>query len=530
MRRFNLLLCFGALLLTCSAAWCVDYLTEGVDAARTGWLRGEKVFSLDNVGKTHLLWKTKLDSKTREMHNLFPPLIAESVQTADGPKEIAIVAGISDDLFGIDAHTGTQIWHTHYTSTYTPPPNARPAGTLCPGGQTAMPALVKDDATGLYTLYAVGWDGRLRRMDPSTGKDRSEPEKWLPPNAKPYALNVYKGVVYTSVSQGCGGVAFTFFSYDLATKRSSLFVPTGGGLWGRRGVSVSAEDVGYMGTGDGEWNPEGGHFGNGLIGLKLNAGKELRLEDYFAPTNADWLFKRDLDINVTPVIFDYKGRHLMVGTSKECRLWLLDRDELGGDDHRSPLYTSPLICNTEANYAAEGVWGALSAWKDDAGQQWLTVPFYGPVAKDFHAPVEHSRPAHGGLATFKVEVQAGKWSLTPAWLSSDIDNAETAIIANGILFTYGSGEDARQARIDTAWNEPAPPPPPQMPTSLQSAMRIQGSRRAVLYAFDAKTGKQLWSSGEQIASWNHFSGISVANGRVYIPTFDGGLYCFGVAQ
>ena len=49
-----------------------------------------------------------------------------------------------------------------------------------------------------------------------------------------------------------------------------------------------------------------------------------------------------------------------------------------------------------------------------------------------------------------------------------------------------------------------------------------------LRAFDSETGKELWSSGDQIASWNHFSGLTVANGRVYIGTFDGLLYAFGV--
>jgi outer membrane protein assembly factor BamB len=47
---------------------------------------------------------------------------------------------------------------------------------------------------------------------------------------------------------------------------------------------------------------------------------------------------------------------------------------------------------------------------------------------------------------------------------------------------------------------------------------------------DAQTGKELWSSGNQIATWNHFSGLTVANGRVYIGTYDGVLYCFGVTQ
>ena len=52
--------------------------------------------------------------------------------------------------------------------------------------------------------------------------------------------------------------------------------------------------------------------------------------------------------------------------------------------------------------------------------------------------------------------------------------------------------------------------------------------KAALYALDGQTGKELWSSGNQIESWNHFSGLTVANGRAYLGTFDGYLYCFGV--
>jgi outer membrane protein assembly factor BamB len=48
----------------------------------------------------------------------------------------------------------------------------------------------------------------------------------------------------------------------------------------------------------------------------------------------------------------------------------------------------------------------------------------------------------------------------------------------------------------------------------------------VLYALHGETGDVLWSSGDEITSWNHYSGISVANGRVYIGTYDGTVYCF----
>ncbi len=61
-----------------------------------------------------------------------------------------------------------------------------------------------------------------------------------------------------------------------------------------------------------------------------------------------------------------------------------------------------------------------------------------------------------------------------------------------------------------------------------AANRVAKSTHATIYALDARTGKELWSSGNQITSFNHFSGLSVANGRVYIGTYDGMLYCFGV--
>jgi PQQ-like domain len=42
------------------------------------------------------------------------------------------------------------------------------------------------------------------------------------------------------------------------------------------------------------------------------------------------------------------------------------------------------------------------------------------------------------------------------------------------------------------------------------------------------TGKELYSSGDQIASFLHQAGIAVAGGRVIFGTFDGTIYCFGV--
>ena len=87
--------------------------------------------------------------------------------------------------------------------------------------------------------------------------------------------------------------------------------------------------------------------------MKLDANKQLQLADFFGAPNANWLWRRDLDVNTTPVAFDYRGRKFLVGTSKECRLWLLDRDALGGEDHRTTLHTTPLICNDAQAFDAQ---------------------------------------------------------------------------------------------------------------------------------------------------------------------------------
>ena len=172
--------------------------------------------------------------------------------------------------------------------------------------------------------------------------------------------------------------------------------------------------------------------------------------------------------------------------------------------------------------------GRDGAWEDPQGVRWVLVPFWGPVSRNFHAPIEHGRPASGGVAAFKLEqTSQGGWRLTPAWLSRDIDMAEEVLVANGVVFAYGSGEDATQTLPDIAWDEPNGP---FVGGALNpyAERRIPNSRHATIHAFDGQTGRELWSSGKQITSFNHFSGMTVANGRVYLGTFDGMLYRFGV--
>jgi outer membrane protein assembly factor BamB len=515
VRRFLFL---SASFLGVLSVWGADWLTDGGNPQRTAWQKDEKILNVRNVKNMKLLWKLHLDNKPRVMTSLFPPLIVGRVNTPAGVRQIAIEAGSSDNIYAIDVEKGELLWSRHFVPSVDVAKYGRggDGDIVCPGGLTATPVVGPTSTAGKYTVYSISWDGLLHQLNVADGEDVATPSEFMPPNGKPYALNLWNNVLYTHNGNRCGGIPDIAYAYDLATKKVGEWGPAGGGMWGRTGPAISTDGAMFAGTGDGRFDPENGNYGSAIVGLKQNPNtKALELSDYYGPSNAEWLYKRDLDLAVTPAIFTYKGRELMVDAGKECRLYLMDAQSIGGDDHRTPLYRSPLICNEDVNFASAGVWGSLASWEDAKGVRWLLSPIWGRKHPAFAIPIEYGTVKDGAIAAFKVEEKSGKWQLTPAWMSRDMNHAEPPVIANGVIFAYGNGEDTDQAT------------PAGGLTNTPEA-RIPGSTHAVLYALDASTGKELWSSGDQITSWNHFSGLSVANGRVYIGTYDSNLYCFGI--
>src|SRR2546427_1092243 len=177
-----------------------NWLTDGYDKERTSWQRNETRLSPGTVGRMQLLWKVRLDNPPRQMHNLFPALIVGDVLTAQGRRELAIVAGVSDNIYGIDVEQGTQIWKRHFDSTFVESDSTR-VYVLCPGGLTATPVIVPAETPGKYTVYAISWDGRLRTLDAATGEETAPAEPFLPPNGKPYGLNYLANSLYTTTAQ-----------------------------------------------------------------------------------------------------------------------------------------------------------------------------------------------------------------------------------------------------------------------------------------------------------------------------------------
>src|SRR5579883_3675842 len=111
MRRLRIILTAAVF---CASGWAADWPTDGGNPQRTAWQQDEHILTLENVHNLQILWKLHLDNQPREMHSLFPPLIVEGVHTSSGPKEVAIEAGISDNLYAIDVREGKLLWKKHF--------------------------------------------------------------------------------------------------------------------------------------------------------------------------------------------------------------------------------------------------------------------------------------------------------------------------------------------------------------------------------------------------------------------------------
>ncbi len=497
--------CASALAVAAHAQWT----TFGGDPQRTGWARTESILNKDNSGTLELKWKLQVTNRPKELTSLTAPVVVDQVKTERGIKEYVIVGGSSDNLFAIDADSGRLAWTKTFTASATP--TSQP-NTLCPFALNATPTIQGGRSK---TIYTISSDGKLHALNASNGEDRFAPAPFVPAFSKNWSLNLADGVLYTAVGQRCNGVPSGVYSLDLNTPEHPVHSFQAGrpGIWGRAGVAVSPSGTVFAETGDGAYKPEAGQYADTFLAL---SAKELKLTDSYTPSNREWLSRKDLDMGcISPVVFSLQGKEYLVGGGKEGRLFLLDTKSLGGETHRTPLLRTELLTNEDVAYAAHGFWGSFATFEDSKKIRWLFAPAWGPPHSKAPAfPLSYDSTPHGSVMAFRVELKDGTPALTPAWNSRDLNVPEPPIVANGVVFVLSSGEDVGQA--DNAGN------------SLGTAQRVKGSTHAVLYALDAETGKELFSSKEIISSFTHFGGIAVSNGRVFVTAYDGTVYAFGI--
>jgi outer membrane protein assembly factor BamB len=251
-------------------------------------------------------------------------------------------------------------------------------------------------------------------------------------------------------------------------------------------------------------------------------------------------------------------------------MYVLDANALGGPNHSTPLYQSARLGNDEEMLGGRGVWGSMATAADPQGRRFLYVPMWGPPSKSAPAfTFSYGDAPRGSIMAFELSSAGDKLSLIPTWISRDMHVPDPPVVANGVVYAIQTGENTVQnpgPRGDIRVEPPATPAggaargsatPAAQPGAAQgttpgagggggaggrggadpvaaalAAARLRATpvTNLVLYAFDAQTGKQLYSSETIIPGWVHHSEPVVAAGKVFVVTWDARVYAFGLER
>jgi len=510
-----------------------DWPSYSYDRERTGWNRGETILSKQTVGKLKPLWNTQLTTASRALllSTLTAPVVAAGVITPGGPKDLVFSISIEDTLSALDAGTGQIVWQKHFPN---PLKALRPASISCSNTEQATPTI--DKAKGV--IYFTTSDGKLRGAKLGDGAQAITPTDMVQPFSRNWSLNLVDDVVYTAAARGCGGspaqsvefgtVAAMDVSDPAHPSLSRFYTGKGrpAGPWGATGVAWGPQGA-YVSTADGPNNPGSGIYGDMVLAVRPHAWG---LSDSFTPTHWKYLNARDLDFGSGgPLLFAMGKRNIVATASKESVVYLLDADNLGGVDHMTGLYQSPRLGNDTQDFQAQGVWGSLATTLNDKGERWLYTPMWGAPAKAGAAfPMTDGEAPNGSIMALKVTEENGKPVLQPQWRSRDLIIASSPVVANGVVYALQTAESAVQVPKDI-FNPDGTRKPGWSPEKGANDRIMVPHATMTLFAFDADTGKQLWSSGEVMdGNTVHFTQPVVALGKLFTVDHAGHLWAFGL--
>jgi len=523
-----------------------EWLTWGYDQERTGWNRAETTLSSKNAGRLKQVWSTQLAVPVDKfvLSTMTAPVLAASVTTANGPADILFILGSNDTLFAVDATSGKQLWSKAFPNPQTP---KKPKEWLCPGTANDTPSIDKERGV----VFFITSDGKLRGLNLSDGAERLAPVAMTAPFARAWSLNLMDNVLYSTSGRACGEVSDkSSIEYvaaisglrragngplldasavnaadvsDLAHPVVTHFFTAGArpaAPWGRGGAVRGPGGV-ILETSDGRYDPAAGDFSESILKL---APKAARLMDSYTPTS--WMdnLMHDMSGSATPVVFNFAGKTLVAASQKEAVLRLLDANNLGGPNHMTPMWQSPKLGNDEKTGTdpSRGVWGAIATYENN-GKRYLYLPLYGHPSKDSPVfPITNGETPDGRIMAFQVVDDAGKISAVPVWTSANMIMPDPPVVANGVVYALSTGGQAMQNM--------AHPGEKRLTYDVSSVLRSTPVSNMALYAYDAESGKQLWSSGKTLTDWVHFSEPVVALGKIFVATHDGHVIAFGLKK
>jgi uncharacterized protein (TIGR03437 family) len=272
-------------------------------------------------------------------------------------------------------------------------------------------------------------------------------------------------------------------TYDASTLKQVNFMCTtpdgyGASIW-QAGRAPAIDENGniYVVTGNGDYD---GSVNFGETILKFS-GADLSLLDYYTPPAYSFMTANDLDFGSTGAIL-VAGTKQVLTVGKTGQLFLVNRNSMGHLDK-----TSGSAVSIQAN---QGGTFDMALWNNPSG------------------PIAYVHELGSSLQAYQIV--NGK--LNPTMLSQTTPTAPT--LFSGIAIS-GSSNDPGNAIV---WQT----------TANYGIIGHPGT----LHAFDANDlSRELWNSdmvpGDGMGRFAKFVAPTVANGKVYVPTFSNELVIYG---
>ncbi len=474
-----------------AAAQTNDWPMFGHDPARSGAVDGS--ITTANVGMLKRRWVTTFSDTADST----PILLAHVTETRGGTRALLFETTRGGVTYALDAHSGAVVWR------YTSPPPKVYSFSANSREQLITTSTPVADPSGRY-IYAPAIDGQVHKLTAATGAEVRGMGFPLRITRMPdvekdaSALNLANGYLYATTSGYVGdrgpynGHVVALRLRDGATHvfntlcsniralpldkqydaRSTSSCPnTKSGMWSRAGVVVDPDPS------------MGGRIyaasGNGLFDANkggTNYGDSIlslsadgsRLLGYFTPTNYSYLDQNDLDLGSTAPV--------MLPREPHSRTPLMAVQ--GGKDQAIHLVDRTRLGGVGAGLQTLHIDGAVlftqpAMWRQPGGT-WVYV--------GDNSELRALRLVTNGQGVSRLVTgwTAGVGSTSP-------------VVSNGVVFAATSG---------------------------------------VLNAFDARTGRRLWTSSLSSAGGGiggiHWESPIVVNGYVYISDESGHLTAYAL--
>ena len=491
-----------------------DDTTASYDTYRTGWDPNESKLAPSQVSAADFgqLFATQLDGQVYAQ-----PVVA---------KGTLLAVTENDKAYGMDPVTGAVRWTRDVGPAW--PASAIGCGDLIPNiGATATP--VVDPATGTAYFTTKVNDGAdtshphwyMHAVDVTTGKERTGFPTTLgghPTNSPTTTFNprtamqrpgllLLGGVVYAGFASHCdyGPYVGYVLGVDAATgKQTALWSTEAGtsneqaGIW-QSGGGLMSDGAGriFVSTGNGlSPAPSPGrtppaNLAESIIRLGVGADGSLTAKDFFSPSNNTNLDTDDTDFGSGGPVALPDGAfgtaahpHLVVMVGKDGRVYLLDRDDLGGSAQGAG--GTDKVLQKIGPY--KGVWGHPGVWPGEGGYVY-TIENYGPL-RAFKYGVSGS----GQPLLTSVGTSAGNWGYTSGSpvVTSDGTTSGSALV----WAVYTSGPTGANAQL-----------------RAYDAVPVDGVLKQ-RYSAPIDTGSKFQIAGTDA-------------GRVYVGSRSGKVYGFG---